>query len=66
MGVELPLAVVQLVDLRVLIHHLLIQIYCMGHSILWGWRWVLVDSNIVLIDLNRGITHEVQDRRRCG
>ncbi len=65
MSVELSLAVIQLIDLWVLIHHLLIQIYCMRHSILWEWWWVLVDSNIILINLNRGITHEVQNKRRC-
>lgn len=60
---------VQLIDLRVLVHDLLIQIYCMGHSILWGRRWVLVDSDsdIVLEEDRVVVVDEVEDRNRgCG
>ena len=56
---------INLIDFWVLLHCLLIQLYCVEHSILWGQQWILVDSNIILIDLNRGIAHEVQNRRRC-
>ena len=53
---------VNLIDVRVLLHYLLIQLYCVGHSILGGQQWIVVDSDII-INQDRGIVLVV---RRCG
>ncbi len=52
---------VNLIDFWVLLHCLLIQLYCVEHSILWEQQWVLVNSNIIL-NQNRGIVLMI---KRC-
>ncbi len=55
---------IHLIDFWVLLYCLLVQIYCVKHSILWEQQWVLVDSDIVLKKDRIIIVDEIEDRNR--